>query len=131
MEASSLVLVVSDDSALGEEAEFSFPSDVEVLVAEDATRAMEIMAERPPGVVVCAIRTGHEGGFSLARYMSQHADLRAIPIFMILERPQDEWLAGQAGAAACRAQPIETSELVRVTMDLLAGGVVVGDGAAA
>ena len=129
MPADQAVLVVSDDPSLREEAEFGFPANVDVLTAENAFQGMDLMNERVPSVVICQIRTGHEGGFSLARYMSQRAALSGVPIFMILERPQDEWLAGQAGASAWRTQPLDASELVRVAMDLINEGDRAGDGA--
>ncbi|MGI8773956.1 MAG: response regulator [Actinomycetota bacterium] len=121
-----LVLVVSDDSSLREEAAYAFPSEVEVVTIDNALAATMAMNERIPSVVISQIRTGHEGGFSLARHMSQHTALRGVPIFMLLERPQDEWLAGQAGATAWRTRPIDTSELVRITMELLDEGSSVG-----
>lgn len=121
-----LVLVVSDDSSLREEAAYAFPSEVEVVAVENARDAMTTMNERIPSVVISQIRTGHEGGFSLARHMSQRSALRDVPIFMLLERPQDEWLAGQAGATAWRTRPLDTSELVRIAMGLLDEGSPVG-----
>jgi DNA-binding response OmpR family regulator len=121
-----VVLVVSDDPSLREEVAYAFPSDVEVVVAEDSLEAVTAMRERQPVAVISEIRTGHEGGFSLGRHMSQDASLSEVPLFLLLERPQDEWLAGQAGAAAWRTLPVDTSELVRVTLELIADPDPVG-----
>lgn len=64
------------------------------------------------------IQTGSAGGFALAKEMSFDARLAKIPILMLLERDQDTWLALQAGAAAIRTKPIDSSDLARATLSL-------------
>jgi DNA-binding response OmpR family regulator len=118
-EAAHIVVVVSTDPLIREETSFGFPVDVEVLIAEDSRHALAMMRERPPDAVIVDIQTGNAGGFSLARDMDQVADLRAVPILMLLERSQDTWLARQAGAEDYRVKPIETGELVGHTLALI------------
>lgn len=115
----SYILLVSDDQHLAEEASYSFPQDFEVKVARDTATAWTFMNEAAPAVAVVEIRSGNSGGFSFAREMSQREILQHVPILMLLERPQDEWLAKQAGSAATRVQPIEASDLVAETMALV------------
>jgi chemosensory pili system protein ChpA (sensor histidine kinase/response regulator) len=113
------VLVVTDDAGVREEVSFGYPEDVEVTVASDSREAIELMRSLMPDVVVMEIRTGSAGGFALAREMRQSKKLEHVPILMLLERAQDEWLARQAGAQATRIQPLETSDLVTETLSLL------------
>ncbi|MEA2499058.1 MAG: hypothetical protein QOH26_1463 [Actinomycetota bacterium] len=114
-----LILVVSDDEHLREEATFAFPSDVEVVLAKDSKDAWRFLEERRPDVVVVALRSGNAGGFNLLRDMSQRENLRDVPSLMLLERDQDRWLCKQAGATACRTAPIEAGDLAAETLSLV------------
>jgi DNA-binding response OmpR family regulator len=116
------VLVVTDDEHIRDEATYGFPPDIEVELSEDARSALSASTDSPPDVVIVAIRTGNAGGFALARDMSQRAALNAIPVFMLLEREQDRWLAAQAGAALACAKPLNPGELVTATLGLLGAG---------
>lgn len=113
------VLLLSEDNHLAEEASYSFPQDLEVKVARDTTEAWSFMNVAAPEVAILEIRSGSSGGFSLAREMSQREGLSQVPILMLLERPQDAWLAEKAGAQATRVQPIEASDLVAEALTLL------------
>jgi DNA-binding response OmpR family regulator len=121
--AATTIVVVSDDPLIRGEVEYGFPSDVEVLLARDSRGALALMADRAPDVVIVDIQTGSAGGFALAREMSQTDRLRGVPLLMLLERMQDEWLARQAGAAEAIVKPIETGELVGRAMALIASSV--------
>ena len=116
---STIVLCVSGDPLIREEASFGFPSGTEILLARDAREAMGSMKDVTPDVVVVDIQSGSAGGFSLAREMSQTARLADVPILMLLERMQDEWLARQAGAARSALKPIDTEEFVELTLGLI------------
>lgn len=111
---------MADDRLVRAEVSFGFPTDVRILLASDSVEAMKLMGDLTPDVVIVDIRSGNAGGFSLSRDMSQTDRLRAVPILMLLERKQDEWLAQQAGATGWALKPIETSELVGQTLDLIA-----------
>lgn len=111
--------MVTDDDHLREEASFGFPSDVEVMFSEDASDARGLFEERIPSLVIVALRTGNSGGFALARDMSQRKDLRDVPVVIVLEREQDEWLARQAAPALCLTKPLDPGRLVAAALDLL------------
>ena len=113
------VLVVTDDPALGREAELAFPADFDVVVTADARTALKELQTWTPAAVVVDLLAGSAGGFALGRDMTQDARLRDVPILMLLDRHQDEWLARQGGASATRTKPVETSELVAATLDLV------------
>lgn len=120
MAARTSVLVVTDDEYVREEVRFGFPSDVDVVFAEDATDARGHLADHQPSLVIVAQRTGNSGAFALARDMSQRTDLAQVPIMILLEREQDEWLARQAGGSWCKAKPLNPGELVADALELLA-----------
>jgi len=115
----TIVICVSGDSLIREEAKFGFPSGVETHLAGDAREALSSMEEMTPAVVVVDIQSGSAGGFALAREMSQIPRLAGVPILFLLERTQDEWLAREAGAAGSAVKPIDTEELVELVLGLI------------
>lgn len=116
------MLVVTDDAELGDEARSAFPDNTEVAVCVDSRQASKFMLDRTPSALIAEIRTGSAGGVGLTRDMSQRELLKDVPVLMLLERPQDRWLALQAGASATLLVPIEASEIVSATMALLPHG---------
>lgn len=114
-----VILVMSDDEHLRDEAAFAFPPDVEVLLAYTSDDAWRLLEERRPQALVVDLRAGNAGGYSLLSQMSQRPDLRAIPSLMLLDRDQDRWLGLQAGATVCRTKPVEASDLAAETLALV------------
>jgi len=114
-----VVVLVSDDNHVREGFRYGCPDDIEVRFAADAREAWSLMSERPPSLVIVAIRSGSAGGVGLARDMSQHRSLKDVPILMLLERAQDTWLARQAGADDTVVQPVSGRELVERSLSLL------------
>jgi DNA-binding response OmpR family regulator len=115
-----VVVVVSDDPGLREDASYSFPDEFDVLLASDARDALRIMDARPPSLAIVDIKTGSAGGFNLVREMDHLAALENVPVLMLLEREQDSWLAGQAGAQRWRTKPVEGWQLVDEAKALVA-----------
>lgn len=118
--AEGSVLVVSRDERIAEEARLGFDKDLEVVHARDAREALSLLRTFVPSCVIVDIHTGSAGGVGLSRDMQDLAHLRDVPILMLLERDQDRWLAGQAGADAIRTKPLGTSELVDEVTRLIA-----------
>jgi DNA-binding response OmpR family regulator len=112
------VLVVTDDPTLRHEARFAFPSDFDVVVVHDAREAWAELKEWTPAVLVVDLLSGSAGGFALGSDMAQDLRLTRVPMLMLIDRHQDEWLARQAGADAVRTKPIDTAELVASALDL-------------
>ncbi|CAN5514948.1 hypothetical protein BH20ACT23_BH20ACT23_19100 [soil metagenome] len=112
------VLVVDDDRSMISELAYAFPDEVTVSFAEDAREALRLMRETTPSVVIMNIRTGSAGGYGLSRDMVANDRLRNVPRFILLERPEDSWLAKQAGATLCRVLPISPEELVEEALAL-------------
>ena len=117
--AERYILLVSDDNHLAEEASYSFPPNFDVKVAKDGPAAWVFMDRSAPEVAIVEMRGANAGGPSLAEEMGQREGLRHVPILMLLERPQDEWLAKKMGATATRVQPIEASDLVAEALALI------------
>jgi DNA-binding response OmpR family regulator len=112
------VVVVTDEARLGAEISDGMPAGFSMHLAEDARAASRLMVSVTPAVVVVDIRTGSAGGVGLARDMSQEARLARVPILMLLERPQDEWLAKTAGARATRTRPVSAEVIARDIREL-------------
>jgi DNA-binding response OmpR family regulator len=112
------VLVVSDDPLVREEARYGFPSGFVVSFAIDSRDALTQLEEQTPSVVVADLQTGNAGGYALARDMAQSARLARIPVLMLLQREQDEWLARSAGATAFCTKPLGAGRLARRVLAL-------------
>jgi DNA-binding response OmpR family regulator len=110
---------VTHDPALQREARFAFPEDFDVVVAGDARQAWSELSVWTPAVLVVDLLTGSAGGFALGSDMSQSRRLANLPMLMLIDRRQDEWLARKAGADAVRTKPIDTAELVAAALDLM------------
>lgn len=113
------VLVVTDDPTLQHEARYAFPEDFDVVAVHDARSALSELDAWTPAVVVVDLLSGSAGGFALGRDMSQSPRLADVPMLMLIDRHQDEWLARQAGADAIRTKPIDAVELVASALDLV------------
>jgi CheY-like chemotaxis protein len=110
------VLVVSDDIVVRDQARWAFPAGVTVSFAVDSRDAWQQLQQRAPSVVVVDMQTGNAGGYGLTRDMSEDENLARVPVVILLEREQDEWLARSSGATAYRTKPIATGDLVRAVM---------------
>lgn len=113
------VLVVTGDPALQREARFAFPDDFDVVVVTDARGARSELAAWTPAVLIVDLLSGSAGGFALGSDMAQDRTLIHVPMLMLIDRYQDEWLARQAGADAVRTKPIDTAELAATAVDLM------------
>jgi CheY-like chemotaxis protein len=109
----SSLLVVTDDPVVREALEYGFPSQTEVSLAVDAREAWTRLSEAVPSAVVVELQTGSAGGYHLAHDMMDDPRLKDTPIVILLERPQDAWLAKQAGARAYLVKPISVASITR------------------
>jgi DNA-binding response OmpR family regulator len=106
------VLVVSDNQAVRDEFAFGFPVDVGVSFARDSRDAWVRLREEIPSAVIVDLQTGSAGGFNLAKEMATTKDLAEVPVVMLLEREQDEWLARQAGAYRSHLKPVTALQVL-------------------
>lgn len=113
------ILVVSDDPHVADEARFGLLSDFETTIASDARGGWQELASLTPAAVVMDLMTGSAGGYGLARDMAQLARLAEVPIVMLIDRDQDQWLARQAGATTTLRKPLEPGALGRAIESVL------------
>ena len=106
------ILVVSEDEELRDEMEFGFPQAVDISFAANSLEAAQIMQTEVPDLVVMPLRTGRSGGFSLALEMNQRVATQGVPLLLLLERSQDQWLAKQAGVTDVMVPPYSSAEIV-------------------
>ena len=104
------VLLVSDDEQLRGAVSSGLGDDIEARLATDSRDAWEMILEATPDVLVVDLQTGSAGGYNLLKEL--HESGREISALLLLERPQDKWLAKQTGAQSVRVKPLDVSDLV-------------------
>ena len=108
-----MLLLVSDDDRLRSEVANALSGAMSVKIAGDSRQASDLMKRFTPSLVIGDIRTGSAGSVGLVRDMRQDGRLRDVPVLMLLERPQDAWLAKTSGADLVRTKPVSIEQLLR------------------
>jgi DNA-binding response OmpR family regulator len=112
------VLIVSEDPAERRRVRAAVGSDVDYVEAESGREARRLAAETRPDVVVADETTEPFGAFGLAR------ELKMTPapprVVILLERPEDAWLARWSGADRWLVRPVDPFELAEVVRSLAA-----------
>lgn len=107
--------------------------DVEVVEATSAVEAHQLTARQAFDVLVIDGDMRPEGGQSLLYEIRAGAEYRgepAPPAIMLLERDQDRWISGWAGAADVMLKPVDSFDVAERVLALVrdtAGAVPVGD----
>lgn len=122
------VLLVSPDAASREtmrlvvrSIERRAGSPLEFLEAADGSQGVRIgLAQRPEAIVADEIAS-REGAFSLARTLRGDPQPFVGAIVVLLERPQDAWLARWSGADAWFVKPVDPFELADRLLELVGG----------
>jgi DNA-binding response OmpR family regulator len=94
----------------GEESEF-----IEVT---DGNQAVAVAEDRHPDLVVVEVGVTPYGAFGIARDIKASTEV-ACPVLVVLERPQDEWLARWSGADALVNRPVDPFALAEVARMLV------------
>jgi DNA-binding response OmpR family regulator len=94
----------------GEESEF--------IQVSDGNQAVAIAEDRHPDLVVVEVGVTPYGAFGIARDVKASTEV-ACPVLIVLERPQDEWLARWSGADALVNRPVDPFALAEVAQMLV------------
>lgn len=88
-----LVLVVDDDQAIRDMVGKALQAKgYEVLLAKDGLEASEMLGKRPD-LLICDVMMPNFDGFTLAKLVKTHAELRAMPIIFLTAKTQPKDLA--------------------------------------
>lgn len=79
----------------------------ELLEAGDGLRGIEMARRYRPDVVVADEITSRAGAFALAKELKGAEPPFEGRVVILLERPQDEWLAAWSGADAWFVKPVD------------------------
>jgi DNA-binding response OmpR family regulator len=92
-----LILVVDDDQAIRDMVGKALRAKgYEVLLAADGLEASEVlggMGGRPPDLLICDVMMPNFDGFTLAKLVKAHAELRTMPIIFLTAKTQAKDLA--------------------------------------
>jgi DNA-binding response OmpR family regulator len=120
------VLVISGDPAVREWVAVALRSagrrlnePFEVLEASDGVRGAALAWRRLPDVVVADEITSRAGAFAVARDLKGADPAFPGVVVILLDRPQDEWLARWSGADVWFDKPVNPFELGDAVAGLL------------
>jgi DNA-binding response OmpR family regulator len=92
--------------------------DAQFLETGNGNDAMALVEAHHPDVVVVEVGVTPYGAFGIARDVKASAET-ACPVIVVLERPQDEWLARWSGADALVGRPVDPFALAQVARRLI------------
>jgi CheY-like chemotaxis protein len=88
-----LVLVVDDDQAIRDMVGKALTAKgYDVLLAKDGLEASELLPRRPE-LLICDVMMPNFDGFTLARLVKTHPELRAMPIIFLTAKAQPKDMA--------------------------------------
>ena len=92
--------------------------EVEFIEVSDGNAAVALAEARHPDLVVVEVGVTPYGAFGITRDIKASPETNC-PVIIVLERPQDEWLARWAGADALVNRPIDPFALAQVARRLV------------
>lgn len=99
--------------------ERSLDERLEFLEATDGDRGIRVAWRERPDVVVADEIASRAGAFALAKDLRGQAEPFPGVIVILLDRPQDAWLARWSGADAWFVKPVDPFELADRVVELL------------
>jgi len=118
------VLLVASDQRVRERLRLALErlevtgEEVEFLEVADGNDAVAVAEARHPDLVVVEVGVTPYGAFGVARDVKASPEV-ACPVVVVLERPQDDWLARWSGADALVNRPIDPFALAQVARRLV------------
>jgi len=120
------ILIADDDPLLARLVEHRFAArGYEVTVAEDGERALELIAEKKPDLVILDAMMPVMDGFEVLRRLKGDPQTRSMPVVMLTARDQEADIVAalSAGATDYVVKPFLPEELVlRVSKALMTAG---------
>jgi DNA-binding response OmpR family regulator len=120
------VLIISGDPAVREwvalavrSAQRRLNEPFEVVESNDGVRGVALAWRHAPDVVVADEITSRAGAFAVARDLKGADPPFPGSVVILLERPQDQWLARWSGADAWFDKPVNPFELGDAVAGLL------------
>ena len=92
--------------------------EVEFLEVADGNDAVAVAEARHPDLVVVEVGVTPYGAFGVTRDVKASPEV-TCPVIIVLERPQDEWLARWSGADALVNRPVDPFALAQVARRLV------------
>jgi DNA-binding response OmpR family regulator len=92
---------------------------LEFLEATDGERGIRLARRHDPDVIVADEVASRAGGFALALDLRNAEAPYRGAIIILLERPQDAWLARWSGADAWFVKPVDPFELAERVLELV------------
>jgi DNA-binding response OmpR family regulator len=92
--------------------------EVRFLETGDGNDAMVLAEAEHPDLLVVEVGVTPYGAFGIARDVKASPET-ACPVIVVLERPQDEWLARWSGADAMVYRPVDPFALAQVARRLV------------
>ena len=91
--------------------------------ANNGEKALEMVADQPPALVMLDVRLSGISGFEVCRRLKEDANTRVIPVVMVtaLDSTEDQQQITAAGADGFIAKPFEMDALLAKVRSLLAG----------
>ncbi len=87
--------------------------DVQFVEASDGNDAMVLAEAQRPDLAVVEVGATPYGAFGITRDLKALPET-ACPVIVVLERPQDDWLARWSGADALVNRPVDPFALAQV-----------------
>jgi DNA-binding response OmpR family regulator len=118
------VLLVASDQRVRERLRLALErlevtgEEVDFLEVSDGNQALTVAEASHPDLAVVEVGVTPYGAFGLARDIKAAPEL-SCPVIIVLERPQDEWLARWSGADAMVNRPIDPFQLATVARRLV------------
>ncbi len=118
------VLLVASDQRVRERLRLALErlevtgEEVQFLETDDGNDAVVLAETQRPDLLVVEVGVTPYGAFGVTRDVKSSPET-ACPVILVLERPQDDWLARWSGADALVYRPVDPFALAQVARRLL------------
>lgn len=109
------VVVAEDDRAVAKLIQFKLLREgLEVEVATDGGRALEIIEGKKPDLILLDVMMPVLGGFQVLRQLKEREDLKDIPVIMLTAKGREEDIVKgiEMGSSDYITKPFRPSELI-------------------